>query len=330
MITMKSSSSDQLLEEAAQWVSVLNTGSPKVADNQAFLKWINASSKHQQAYQKMTEAWQLTSQLDQIPEFIHEIDQNCTQRAAPHNYAHFFAFAACLLLMIGAFSLNYLPAQYEPQLQSFSTAVGETKSITLKDGSVLSLNTDTQIDIRFTAKQRYLKLIKGEALFDVASNPDRPFIVNTGDGRVQAVGTAFNIKKQARTTSVTITEGVVLIETNGINQSIQVTANHHVVLEPYHTPVVHNANIGRLLAWQNQQLIYSQAPLKQVIEDLNRYLAVPVSLAPVSTFDTGAIDALKVDGTLNVNDPEEALTALLASFDLELVNNGHNPQIRLQ
>ncbi|WP_172676710.1 FecR family protein [Marinagarivorans algicola] len=327
---MKSSPSDRLLEEAAQWVSVLNTGSPKVADNQAFLKWINASTKHQQAYQKMKEAWQLTSQLDQIPEFIHEVDQHCTRHTVSQSYTHLLALTACLLLIVGALSLNYLPAPYEPQLQSFSTAVGETKRITLEDGSTLSLNTDTQIDIRFTAKQRYLKLVKGEALFNVASNPNRPFIVNTGDGRVHAVGTAFNIKKQAHTTAVTITEGVVLIETNGINHSMQVTANHHVTLEPYHTPVVNDANITHQLAWQNQQLIYSQAPLKQVIEDLNRYLTTPVSLTPVSTFDKEMINGLKVDGTLNVNDPEEALAALLASFNLELVHHGRTPQIRLQ
>ena len=121
------------------------------------------------------------------------------------------AIAASVMVVAGVTALYDAGMFTEAQPTHFLTQVGEQKTIALSDGSTVILNTDSVLDIELTENSRIMRLTQGEAHFDVAPNPDRPFLVYAGDGIVKAVGTAFTVYLRKKAVEVTVSEGVVAL-----------------------------------------------------------------------------------------------------------------------
>lgn len=318
MESQQSSNYDQLLDEAIEWIGKLNAGILSAEENQVFIDWVNSSTEHRRAYQEMSAVWQLTEGVQSIPEFCKETEE-ILQRSVKNRSKRTSWMAAAASIVV-AFGLLLTQLSPDPassnKTRTLASSVGEIKSVDLEDGSSVVLNTNTSIEITFSKKERFLKLLKGEALFVVKSDPKWPFIVDTGDSYVRAIGTAFNIKRSTSNTVITVTEGVVQIDKQDVHAaSLEAIKDNRVIISKQSDMLVENADIESELAWMNSQLIYIDTPIESVINDLSAYFKKPLSL------NDSSLKELTVNGTLNVDDPEQALATLLAGFNLITIEN---------
>jgi transmembrane sensor len=207
--------------------------------------------------------------------------------------------------------------------RAFHTEGAQHRVVTLDDGSRITLGAKTALEVRYTRKRRLIYLQHGEALFTVARDLQRPFVVFAGTGSVTAVGTEFNIWREMDRTRVTVTEGIVDVEaaTSAGAQALPVSRAARVkkgqeityaqgrIAEP-----VHEADLSSAIAWREGRLVYRETPLKYVISDVNRYF--PQQLVIVDA----EIGELEFSGAVpQTLSPVEFVSALERIFRLKAV-----------
>jgi len=181
----------------------------------------------------------------------------------------------------------------------YSTAVGEQRSLTLADGSVVELNSRSRIKVQYTQGERHIDLLEGQALFRVAKNRARPFVVSTGDTRVKAVGTAFDVYRAKSGTVVTVVEGKVAVSSadsksrksraegsaqapKGVGNApgqggvYYLSAGEQVVVTPVEIAPPQRTNVAAATAWTRRSLVFDAAPLSEVVDEFNRYNERPL------------------------------------------------------
>ena len=214
------------------------------------------------------------------------------------------AVAALLLLDTGNFSGTY------------STGIGEQRTVQLADGSTVELNARSTIQVHLTEQQRDLTLLEGQALFRVAKDKQRPFVVRAGDAQVRAVGTEFDVYKKPTATVVTVVEG--RVETYDSSDSPgtaaivlsageQLTVLPHVVTKPTH------ADTAIATAWVQKRLIFEETPLSDVAEEFNRYNRRPLVI------DAGELEKLKISGVYSSTDPSSLINFLRSQNSMQVV-----------
>src|SRR5262249_12314782 len=143
------------------------------------------------------------------------------------------------------------------------------------DGSAIELNGDSKVHVGFDGRFRDVKLLRGEALFQVAKDVKRPFIVSSGSLQVRVVGTAFNIDCKRRGTLVTVLDGAVAMETQGKREqpqhAIALSAGEQALVTRETITKVEAADTSAAVAWRQKQLVFEDTPLEEVAEEFNRY-----------------------------------------------------------
>jgi transmembrane sensor len=192
------------------------------------------------------------------------------------------AAAACLAAaMVGAATVHHL---WEAEV--YATNIGETKEIALSDGSIVTLNTNTRIAVRYTEALRQIALLQGEALFDVAKNKLRPFIVQAHDTQVRAVGTSFTVKLlPQKTVQVLVREGVIEIRRPDVPEArpVRLAANN-VALAPAKAPIsttpMPTAQVSKNLAWRKGRIAFDDETLAEAAREFGRYSDIQIRVAP--------------------------------------------------
>jgi transmembrane sensor len=217
------------------------------------------------------------------------------------------------------------------------TAVGEQIQATFDDGSIINLNTNSRIETEFSADKRMIKLIHGEALFDVAHDPDRPFIVYVGDRLVQAIGTKFVVHLKSENVEVTVTDGKVVMSKINADQRLQdirkidtatikpddifITKDHQASAMSGQTPTllaVEANNIERSLAWLDGKMVFNNEKLFDVITEVNRYIDQEILL------NDALLREIRISGRFDLGDSEALIEALTLSFDIKSQRTGDN------
>ena len=200
----------------------------------------------------------------------------------------------------------------------------------LEDGSTIDLNRGSEVEVRFTAEERLVRLLRGEAHFTVAKNPLRPFVVEANRVRVRAVGTAFDVKLQTEAVEVVVTEGRVRVdppsaapaavgaEAAPAPESALVAVGERAVVSLVvpnavaHVTPVAPEELARVLAWQPRQLEFADAPLAQVVAEFNRDNRVKLVVAdPI-------LAALPIGATLRSDNVEGFVRLLETSFHVSV------------
>ena len=198
-----------------------------------------------------------------------------------------WAAAAALAVTVfgGVGWIARTPAERD-EVRSIAAGHAERKRVQLADGSTVTLAADSRVEIAFTPGERRLRLTEGEALFAVAHNKARPFIVETRHGEVKAVGTAFDVAVGKREAEVTVVEGVVRIALadgarGGDAEPIEKLARKGERLAfgvdrsgGGSTGFIRQADtvdVGGVTAWTRGQLVFHGEPLREVIAEINRY-----------------------------------------------------------
>lgn len=201
------------------------------------------------------------------------------------------------------------------QGETFVTARGERRAVSLSDGSVVTLNTGSQISIGFSGSERRVVLAAGEALFEVAHDPARPFVVEAGGHEVRAVGTEFNVYARADgRTVVTVVDG--LVETrleDGPASAALLRRGDQVELRPGEpAPEPRRVDVVAATAWQRGMLIFDDRALGEVVSEFRRYSDIEIAFADP------ALSELRVSGSFDLTDSDAFLAALAATESVRL------------
>jgi transmembrane sensor len=326
-------SSNSIDDEASLWLVRLDNGDLSQQLRNELKHWLAADIKHQQALTAMATVW------DDIDESLAIVNDEklsasfsildiCTPLLKPILVAASVCFI-CIFAFINS-SLNI-------QKNTYATVIGEQMQTTFDDGSIIHLNTNSHIETEFSADKRMIKLIHGEALFDVAHDPDRPFIVYVGDRLVQAIGTKFVIHLKSENVEVTVTDGKVVMSKINADQRLQdirkidtatikpddifITKDHQALAMSGQTPTllaVEANNIERSLAWLDGKMVFNNEKLFDVITEVNRYIDQEILL------NDALLREIRISGRFDLGDSEALIEALTLSFDIKSQRTGDN------
>jgi transmembrane sensor len=326
--------------QASAWVETMRHAS--AADEVRFVAWLKESPRNVRDFLLMLSLDNALEELDagrlqSIETLLAKVDRRVTPlalRPAPAAAAasrsrrpRWAALAAGVLVA----ALGALFWYAHPRFHEFETATGEQRTFELEDGSVVSLNTHSLIAIRLAAHVREVRLLRGEALFHVAHDPTRPFLVSTDDAVVQAVGTQFDVYRRDFGTVVAVLEGRVNVTTVapapaasggasaplaghaapkaaavrslGASQEARVSHEGRVNIREV-------INVSDMVAWRERRLIFRDQTLEEIVAEFNRYRATPIRLLGESVGErvyTGVFDADDADSLLQVLSRDPAL-----------------------
>lgn len=217
--------------------------------------------------------------------------------------------AATLLVAIGVDRLRVTPHL------SYATGIGETKTVSLSDGSVVEMNTASTIAVTLSRSERRVDLNHGEAIFRVAKDPTRPFLVTVGDRDIRDIGTVFDVLRHAGRIVVMVAEGKVAISPHEAqikqqqDTAVQLSPGDQFIVQEGSTqPVVSQIDPEAALSWRQGYLTYKDAPLSLVVSDLNRYFPHHIAVKDKNTGLRRFSGVLRVD---NENAVLNRLTELL-------------------
>lgn len=187
----------------------------------------------------------------------------------------------------------------------------------LEDGSTLFLNWGTELTVSMTSESRSVSLLTGEAIFSVASDHARPFIVSVDDVQVHAVGTQFNVRKVADGhVNVAVTEGVVEVSLDPASVAqqspVRLEAGQSLGVSGQSFEDVANASVAAISSWRDGMLVFENRPLIEVLAELDRYTPHIILAANLDALD------LDVSGTFFIADIDDALLALAQMFNLSI------------
>jgi transmembrane sensor len=296
---------------AASWFARLQGDDVLVEDRRAFERWLNADVRNADAWDSVKATWNDLTLLEADPTFAALRADALAASAAtsrPMNRRAVGALAAAgvVAAVTGAIFGRRLfqtsgAIAPSPEDPVFTTAVGEQSTFRLADNSVVTLSTDSAVRVNPWKTERRLTLLRGQAFFQVAKDPSRPFVVAAGDKSVTAVGTAFDVRMEPGKLSVTLVEGRVRIagpSPNG-DRTIEMSAGSRFMAANAANWVVAAVDTAKESSWLQGRLVFDGEPLSAVVDEMNRFsqrklwIADPrVGATPVSgVFKTGQVDA---------------------------------------
>jgi transmembrane sensor len=305
----------QISEEAAEWLVEFRTGPVSTSVRREFDAWVRASPEHLRAFIEMAVVWRESGALDpqrrlDVEELI-ERDRRDSKlveltayrataegavpmapKAAkrPVRQLSRPAWLAVAAGLFGALVGGSLLLQQIRSGQTYSTDVGQRRSVRLPDGSTVLLDSRSSLRVDFTAATRRVELVHGQALFGVVHDPQRPFLVHAGGTVIQDVGTQFDVKQRPGDTVVTVVEGRVAVlarppgalpaatpqsanpESDLRAAPVLVSAGEQVdVLPGNFSPRLVHVSVGSVVAWTRDRVVLESATLAEAATEFNLY-----------------------------------------------------------
>ncbi|WP_133490032.1 FecR domain-containing protein [Alcanivorax sp. 24] len=292
-------------QEANRWLTHLHSGRAREQDHRDLDRWRRRSPAHEAAYQRAETLWRQLGALtaEQVSTDIRPPDHR--EAAPPSRHPRAFPLALAAAVMLALVVLGQSPwRQWQADLR---TAAGEQLSLDLADGSHLVLNGNSAANWHLDADSRRMELLRGEALFQVAADHQRPFTVQAGDARIRVTGTRFNVTRDGDDVLLTVIEGQVVA--SGPKRRETLTPGQAVRWKDggLRPPIAVDA--AQAEAWTRGRLIVRDLPLEAVARRLERYQDTPIWVL-------GDARHRRVSGVFDTADPAAMLTALAASLSI--------------
>lgn len=340
---------EQIYSEASLWLVEFRSGDIDAAGRKEFHEWLRTSPEHIRAYLELAAIWNEGHALDSqqsfadaapgIPSNVVPLADSFPDRmanSAERGGAHLrsqsrgiralarvrvLAAASLLLAALGA-----LTGHWYSNRGVYTTGIGEQHRVTLTDGSVVQLNAESKIRVRYHNGQRDIDLLAGQALFQVAHDAARPFVVHTASSLVKAVGTQFDVYRKTTATTVTVIEGVVALlptvaeqigsledddasSTSGVERSsppveVLLTAGEQAIVTPRYTATKVVRDVEDATAWTRGHLVFRGASLQDVAIEFNRYNTRRIVIRG------DGLESFKVSGMFSSTDPRSLIRFL--------------------
>lgn len=305
--------------EAAAWLAQLHGPGRNAGMEEDFRAWLRADADHARAFEHATEVWDATANLDLrgLPRLAPRAADGrvrVRQRLA--------LVATVLLAAFGAWMLLLPPRGIE-----YATGIGEQRSVRLADGTQLSLNASSAVEVDYERDRRNVRLSHGEVLFEVAHDAQRPFVVTVGERTVTALGTSFVVRGEADRLEVTLLEGKVSVAraspaprapaTAGVpSPAITLQPGQRLRMRADAAPQLDTQGADAAVAWRRGEIILDDTPLEEAVAEMNRYDQHRLS------FDDSALGQLRVSGIYRTGNNRDFAHALASVHGLAVKEDG--------
>lgn len=290
---------------AADWLAREDARALTTAEQAELEHWLGRDTRHHGAYIRLRA---VSARLDLLR------GQQVQNVPAWHRWGP-VAAVVVLLLAAGLAWRGQPPSTPQVAAITYETAKGEMRRLTLDDGSVVEINTASRLRVAFSDGARQLWLDQGEANFQVARDPQRPFTVHTGGGTVTAVGTAFQILTDADAARVTVSEGTVSLRA-GTLAAVPLTRNHeaHMTKTRIVTRAMALPDMERRASWRDGRLVFAGETLADAAAEISRYSQQRIKV-------DSAVAQRRVGGIFRSTDAEGFAQAVAASLQLQVTRD---------
>jgi len=325
----------RIKDEAANWLVILDRSDLCENDKKRLKAWLAADALHRETLWELALVWGEMDAMAVLADMFPLTKKTESKKALPwwkrQPMGVGLAFAASLCVVVAlVFAVLPNPSRdVAPVELVYQTERGDQSQVTLGDSSKVVMNTDTEIRVRFTESERAIYLLQGEAYFDVAKNPERPFVVYAGTGQVRAVGTAFSVYLndiKNNNVNVVVSEGVIEVKAGKKTQTtdsmelakdqqgIAVKAGGVVSYREAIESVAYvpEQDIQKKLAWKTGKWVFEGESLADVVDEISRYTDKTLEIVDPE------IAALRVGGYFNAGDIDPLLAALQASLGIKV------------
>lgn len=316
------STSQQVDDQAAKWAAMRDLGTLTPAQQEEFDLWLKADKRHLGAYARAEGA---LVRVERAYGWARGISTNLSPSAASGWTRRRLVLSGGIAASLAAAGIAGAAVWLNGREQIYTTEKGEVREVLLADGSVIKLNTKSKVAVRYTDEQRNIHLLGGEALFDVAKNKARPFVVQANDTLVRAVGTSFTVsllpKEPVR---VLVKEGVVEVKRAAPRSTpVRVRANNQVLASvgaPITASPIAQHTLARSLAWEHGRIAFDDQTLRDAAKAYTRYSDIQISVDP-------AVANLTITGSFVSNDPIGFARTAAQILDLQVEINGREVKI---
>lgn len=303
------------LAEASAWLTRLQDSGRTASAEAAFKEWLSANPAHARAFTRVNDVWEIipgAAALGQPPRTVR-------YRRAHRARTPWLAAAACAALVLIAVGIVHTLV---PTARTYQTAPGVQKTVVLADHTRVTLNTDTRLLVEYRGSERRVVLERGEALFHVKENAQRPFVVKTGTAQIVDLGTVFDVRHYSPTVAVTLLEGKVWVGAKAARPgqpalSTVLVPGERLTLRADGTHVLERPDIQQALAWRHGQVYFDDTTLSDAVADLNRYGGTPIRISDPALGD------LRISGVFSVHDPAEFALAVASLHNLRTGHRGN-------
>jgi transmembrane sensor len=297
---MQKSRNEQVYEEASEWVVELHLGEMDAAAREQLDAWFRRSPEHIRAFLQISclceeledSKLDLGYNLEELIARARASTNVIAMEGAPSarrtvsstcvgisRLSRFWSWRSAVLASVVLAALGFgLVALNVYRNNHFATGTGEQRIVQLADGSTIELNSNSRVRILFSERARDVELVEGQALFKVAKDPARPFVVQSAGTRVRAVGTQFDVYRKAFGTQVTVVEGRVAVFAPAAGElppagspAVLVSTGEQVTVTDQEVPKPRPANLPAVTAWTQRELVFEMTPLAEVAQEFNRY-----------------------------------------------------------
>jgi transmembrane sensor len=324
-------SADPPVREAAEWYARLRAADVSELDGARFRAWIGGDAGRRREFEAMDALWDRLAALESTAEVAQvrnavEARRGTARNRVPTRWrAAAVSVGLALALVASGFWMERRGGD------RYVTSIGEQRSVLLEDGSVVTLNTGTEIRLRYSSAGRDIDLVAGQASFQVARDARRPFTVTTDQGSVRALGTVFEVYRADKGMIVTLIEGKVAVTPDvALRQASDRSADparefvlvtgQQLSFSPAagERPKVTQVDVARATAWRERKLDLSDTPLAEAIAEANRYSRLQIVL------DDPTLAASRISGTFEAGRNDVFVEGLQSYFGLQARYEGED------
>jgi transmembrane sensor len=297
--------SAKVLDAAIAWQLSLDSGSP--VEREEFAKWHAAHEEH-------ARAWRQLGMLDQRFSVASGPARTALLQSREGIRRRVRKLGSGLASIVAVFGLalyageRYLPIDY--WLADQRTATGEQRTIRLDDGTLINLNTHSAVDVRFDDKQRRVILQEGEILIETGHGDARPFIVETREGRMRALGTRFLVKREEQGTRLSVLQSAVAAHPQSSPEEQVLREGQQMLIRSDGLGPIVALNLGAD-AWTRGMLVVDNARLEDLVHEIGRYRPGLLGVAP-------EVADLRITGSFPLQNTDLALSALLPTLPVQI------------
>lgn len=318
--------------EASVWIVRLHGAHRSPELEAGFRRWLAVNPDNAAEFERVTAVWESAphASIAGLPRVVHQ--------ARPSPNPRRFAIAAILLLFAAAAAFFSYRLEQDPE---YVTAIGEQRTVPLDDGSRIALNSNSKVKIEYTAERRAVRLLHGEAFFEVAHNQERPFVVIAGDNQVTAVGTAFEVRYEPDHIDVTLVEGKVNVTSTteplevptSVSSSLSrlgklsssgyaMTAGERLTIAKGVPAIIDAPRVDAVTAWRRGEVMLDDTPLTDAIAEMNRYSKSALVI------DESSIATQRVSGIYHTGDSEGFAQTVAQLYGLQVAQEGGQIHLR--
>lgn len=300
----------QAEREAAEWHARLQSRSVSNVELERFYDW-RSTPGNALAFDAVDAMWHRAAQVGDDPRIqaaISAVGREEKQRRRSLlglDFRHWGAGALAAVALVVAFVFLI------DQPTTYRTGVGQTLVVLLDDGSKVTLNTSSKIAVRFTQGLRNIELVDGQALFEVAPDPSRPFRVTADDASVTALGTEFEVRRSDGQVSVTLVHGQIAVVPSEGARSAKLTSSGQTLATAGANVALGKSDPGVVLSWVEGKIDLRERPLSSAIEEVNRYTREPIVL------DSPTQGGIRVSGVFATGDRDAFVAAVTTLLPLK-------------